>query len=57
MSKLLTITELAQYLGISRPTAYKTAERQDFPKPLTIEKRRRWNLEQIDAWRMQQNDK
>lgn len=52
---LLSLTDLAERLGVSRPTAYKYVNTVGFPKPVPCEPgstARRWNVEEIDAWRL-----
>jgi predicted DNA-binding transcriptional regulator AlpA len=56
---LLSISDIARYLGVSRPYAYKLVRTVGFPKPIPIgldEKGQslpsRWSVESIDAWRL-----
>lgn len=52
MKPLMNLTDLAEYLGITRPTAYVVIAREGFPKPVTLGNRRVWNREDVDAWRL-----
>lgn len=54
---LLNLSELARYLGVSRPTAYKFINSTGFPAPVPIglDERgrplpRRWSADAIESW-------
>jgi excisionase family DNA binding protein len=49
----LTAKELAAYLGVSLATFYNMLNDGRFPvRPIRDLKPRRWNIEQVDAWRL-----
>lgn len=49
--KLLTLTELAEYLGIPKRTLYRMIEDGRFPvQPVKGTDPRRWNVEDVNAW-------
>jgi prophage regulatory protein len=53
MSKLLTISELAEKLGVGKVTIYNwmKAEKAPLPKPLALSPRVvRWREADIEAW-------
>jgi excisionase family DNA binding protein len=53
MKKTLTLTELSEYLGIPRRSLYRMIERGIFNvEPIPHIRPRRWNVEQVDAWRL-----
>jgi len=50
---ILTNTELARRVGLSKPTLWRYRQRySDFPKPIVIEGSSvlRWVAEEVDAW-------
>ena len=50
--KSLTLTELAEYIGISRRTLYIMIQDGRFPvAPIKGSNPRRWNVEDVDNWR------
>ena len=50
--KTLTLTELADYIGIKRRTLYMMIEDGRFPiAPIKGSNPRRWNVEDVDNWR------
>jgi len=50
--KTLTITAVALYLGIPKRSLYNMLEDQRFPvKPIPGTQPRRWNIDDLDAWR------
>lgn len=52
MQKTLNFTELHEYLGIPKRTLYDMIEDGRFPvQPIKNLTPRRWNIEEIDAWR------
>lgn len=52
MSKTLTLTELANYLGIPKRTLYDMISDGRFTvEPIAHLTPRRWNIEDVDAWR------
>lgn len=54
MQRTLNISQLSEYLGFkSRKTLYLMIEDGRFPvKPVEGLKPRRWNVEDVDAWRL-----
>jgi len=49
--KLLTLTELAEYLGIPKRTLYRMIEDGRFAvQPVKGTDPRRWNVEDVNAW-------
>lgn len=51
--KTLTLTELAEYLGIPKRTLYNMINDGRFiVQPIKNLTPRRWNIEAIDAWRL-----
>ena len=51
--KTLTLTELAEYLGIPKRTLYNMIKDRRFTiEPIKNLSPRRWNIEEIDAWRL-----
>lgn len=53
--RLLSLTDVAAHLSVSRPTAYKYVNAVGFPKPVACEPgstARRWNVEDIETWRL-----
>lgn len=52
MAKILTLTGVSEYLGIPRRTFYNMVNDGRFPvDPIPNTHPRRWNIEEIDAWR------
>ena len=52
LAKTLTLTEVAEYIGITRRALYMWIEDGRFPcTPIPDSKPRRWNIEDVDAWR------
>lgn len=52
MKKTLSLTELALYLGFNKRTLYKMINDGRFPvAPIKGLSPRRWNVEDVDAWR------
>lgn len=50
--KTLILTEVAKYLGIKRRNFYNMVKDGRFPvEPIKNSHPRRWNIEDIDAWR------
>jgi len=50
--KTLSITDAARYLGYSRKTLYNMVKDGRFPvDPIPDIYPRRWNIEDLDAWR------
>jgi predicted DNA-binding transcriptional regulator AlpA len=50
--KTLTLSDTARYLGYSRRTLYNMLNDGRFPvKPIPDTSPRRWNIEDLDAWR------
>lgn len=55
--KTLTLTELAEYIGINRRSLYIMIQDGRFPvAPIKGSNPRRWNVEDVDNWRFG-NDK
>lgn len=51
--KTLKLSAVAQYLGFSRRTLYNMMEDGRFPvQPIPGTQPRRWNIEDLDAWRL-----
>lgn len=49
--KLLTLTELADFLGIPKRTLYRMIEDGRFPvQPIKGIDPRRWNVEDVENW-------
>ena len=49
--KLLTLTELAEYLGIPKRTLYRMIQDGRFPvQPVKGTDPRRWNVEEVNLW-------
>lgn len=49
--KLLNLTELSQYIGMSKRTLYHMISENRFPvEPLRGTNPRLWSVEQIDTW-------
>lgn len=49
--KLLTLTELADFLGIPKRTLYRMIEDGRFPvQPIKGTDPRRWNVEDVEKW-------
>ncbi len=49
--KLLTLTELADFLGIPKRTLYRMIEDGRFPvQPIKGTDPRRWNVEEVESW-------
>ena len=53
-AKVLTVSELAEYLRIHRSTVYRLLKRRQLPS-FKIGSDWRFNVEAIDEWRMQQS--
>lgn len=50
--KTLNLTELAEYIGITRRALYIMIEDGRFPvAPIKDSNPRRWNVEDVDNWR------
>lgn len=52
-TKVITISELAEYLRVHRSTLYRLLKKQQLPG-FKIGSDWRFNIEAIDQWRMQQ---
>lgn len=51
--KTLSLTELAEYLGFTKRTLYNMIKDERFKvSPITGLVPRRWNVEDVDAWRL-----
>lgn len=51
--KTLNLTELTAYLGVDIRTIYRMIDDGRFPvKPIKGFQTRRWNIEDVDAWRL-----
>lgn len=49
--KLLTLTELAEFLGIPKRTLYRMIEDGRFPvQPIKGTDPRRWNVDDVENW-------
>jgi predicted DNA-binding transcriptional regulator AlpA len=52
LEDLVDVPAIADLLGVSRPTAFRYARRDDFPKPATqVGATRLWNRREIERWR------
>lgn len=50
--KTMNLTQLASYLGIKKRTLYNMIKDDRFPVlPIKRTDPRRWNIEDVDAWR------
>lgn len=50
--KTMNLTGLARYLGYSRRSLYNMIADGRFPvPPISVHGPRRWNVEDVDAWR------
>jgi excisionase family DNA binding protein len=58
MKTTLTLTELAHYIGINKRTLFRMIQDKRFTVP-AIEGLypRRWNVEDVDAWRKNESKK
>jgi excisionase family DNA binding protein len=55
--KTLSLTQLADYLGIDRRTLYNMIYDGRFPvSPIKGLHPRRWNVEDVDAWRITKDE-
>lgn len=50
MEELLTFSELAELLRVSRSTAWRMLRSGDFPVWILVGRRRRWRREDVAAW-------
>jgi excisionase family DNA binding protein len=50
--KILSLIQLAQYLGVSRPTLYKMMGQPGFPAPVVLPgmTAKRWRVADLDRW-------
>ena len=49
--RMVRISQLIDYVGLSRPTIYRLSKAGKFPKPVKIGARASaWDLNEIDAW-------
>lgn len=56
--KTLTLTEVADYIGVARTTLYMWIADGRFPvKPIEGSDPRRWNIEDVDNWRFGGKDR
>lgn len=52
MPKILKLVDVAEYLGIPKRTLYDMLGDGRFPvAPIPDSKPRRWNIEDVEAWR------
>lgn len=52
MSKTLTLTQLAEYIGVKKRSLYNMISDGRFPvRPIPNLVPRRWNVEDVDKWR------
>lgn len=55
MQKIMTLTQLALYLGVQKRTLYRMLDDGRFSvDPIPNTKPRRWRIEDVDAWRLAQ---
>jgi predicted DNA-binding transcriptional regulator AlpA len=50
MSGTMNLTDIARYMGVSRPTAYKIVRSVGFPAPLRADGAPRWASAAVEAW-------
>ena len=51
MKKILTLTEVAQHLGVNKRTLYRMVEDHRFPvRPIPGTSPRKWAVEDVDLW-------
>jgi excisionase family DNA binding protein len=50
VADLWTVEAIADYLQVSRPTAYRTTLAEGFPAPVWVGKRKRWRPEEVKEW-------
>jgi len=50
MPELITLSQVADMLGISKSTFHRIRKDYDFPKAVVVGKRERWLLHDIAAW-------
>lgn len=50
MQATMNLTDIARYMGVSRPTAYKIVRSVGFPAPLRADGAPRWASEIVQAW-------
>lgn len=50
MQGTMNLTDIARYMGVSRPTAYKIVRSVGFPAPLRADGAPRWASAAVDAW-------
>ena len=46
----MNLTDIARYLGVSRPTAYKIVRSVGFPAPVRTDGAPRWDSDAVMAW-------
>lgn len=50
--KILSLTEVAKYLGIPKRTFYRMIEKNQFPvAPIPRTEPRKWSVDDVDLWR------
>lgn len=50
MSKLLSVREVADMVGVSAATVRSLVKKQEFPPPVTLGASQRWSLEEIEEF-------
>lgn len=50
MDALLKLRDLMEIMKISRSTLWRVQQREDFPKPVTLQGCKRWRLEELKSW-------
>lgn len=53
MQGTMNLTDIARYMGVSRPTAYKIVRSVGFPLKLEAAGAPRWSAEAVQAWTME----
>lgn len=49
--KILTLTEVAQHLGVNKRTLYRMLEDKRFPvRPIPRTDPRKWSVDDVDSW-------
>lgn len=54
---LLTATDVADWLKVTRMTVYNLMSQQDFPKPIKLGAAVRWDSAEVESWLQAQKAK
>jgi excisionase family DNA binding protein len=57
LATLLTVDELAEYLGLKRQTIYRWRTERRGPRAMRIGNRLFWNVAEVDAWAETRTDR